>query len=247
MGIFNRACNLIDEDRRIIALVLPELGNGPFAISIPGKPGWFDLFRLQQPAWGNHRSITVDPWHISLGEADVWEPKITVPDLSLNFGSIIDSIEHYAAWDSLDKNSPTGQVGHRAAACLKRAITARQSGDLLQTAVGQLAGLGQGLTPAGDDYLLGVMAALWLTGQTELLSEIAEAATTRTTALSVAFLRAAARGEFMEAWHSLAQAWVEQDHQAIGQTVDRIARFGASSGPDALAGLAQTLVALSDN
>jgi hypothetical protein len=109
-------------------------------------------------------------------------------------------------------------------------------------AVSQLAGLGQGLTPAGDDYLVGVMAALWLTGRTEIPPHIADIAALRTTALSAAFLRAAGRGEFIESWQRLAQVLETQDTEAITQVVNEIAGFGASSGVDALAGFATTIM-----
>jgi hypothetical protein len=104
-----------------------------------------------------------------------------------------------------------------------------------------LAGLGYGLTPAGDDFLLGMMAALWLLGERETLPAIAHAAA-RTTTLSAAFLTAAAQGQFIEAWHGLAHALHRQDDAGGQAALRRIAAFGGSSGRDALAGFAVTLL-----
>ena len=56
--------------------------------------------------------------------------------------------------------------------------------------------------------------------------------------LSSAFLRAAANGEFMEPWHVLAQALFDENSEEINAAITGIARFGASSGLDALAGFA---------
>jgi hypothetical protein len=112
----------------------------------------------------------------------------------------------------------------------------------LAAAAQRLAGLGLGLTPAGDDYVLGVMAALWLLGERNPLPAMAAACATRTTLLSGAFLRAAAQGQFMEGWHHLAHALDRQDEPGSRRAVRQIAAFGASSGRDSLAGFARVLL-----
>jgi hypothetical protein len=118
-----------------------------------------------------------------------------------------------------------------------------------------LAGLGPGLTPAGDDYLVGLMAGLrlWpaLLGHSglspdEACSILLEAAEGRTTLLSRAFLRSARQGLFGEAWHELlaelagnANEEGEERGEAIGmrRAAGRILSSGATSGADGLAGL----------
>jgi hypothetical protein len=127
--------------------------------------------------------------------------------------------------------SPTGALGPK-------------RNEKIAQAVGQLAGLGNGLTPPGDDYLVGVMAALWLTGQKEILPVMGQVAAPLTTTLSAAFLKAAARGEFIEPWHALAQALSAGEAEAFSQVIERVAQFGASSGRDTLAGFATTLLGL---
>ena len=105
-----------------------------------------------------------------------------------------------------------------------------------------LAGLGPGLTPAGDDYLVGLMAGLrvW-PGLCEVSSEedcriILEAAEGRTTLLSRAFLRSAKEGLFGEIWHELLAELAGGEATRIRQAVRRILSAGATSGADALAG-----------
>jgi hypothetical protein len=62
-----------------------------------------------------------------------------------------------------------------------------------------LAGLGPGLTPAGDDFMLGAILAARIIHPEELAiiltKELSEAAAPLTTSLSAAWLRAAGRGE----------------------------------------------------
>lgn len=252
LGVFNRACNLIDDTRqRLIALVLPEVGNGPFAVVVPGLPGLFDSLEPGLPVQGNRHHLSAGSWRISLQDAKVWEPVLPAPSAPPNPDYVLEAVAPYAGWSSFDETTEAGkrtaQLARQSAGQLVRAIAGPKPGPALETAVAQLAGLGGGLTPAGDDYLLGVMAALWLTGQPALSTRMVKIARPRTHALSRAFLEAAARGQFIEPWHALARAWFAGNRQAIAAAVGQIARFGATSGVDALAGFAQTVRNLAKN
>lgn len=93
----------------------------------------------------------------------------------------------------------------------------------------RLAGLGPGLTPAGDDILCGYAAGLELFyGRDEEAPAIAAAAAARTTSLSATLLRHAARGELPEPAHAL----LERDDRGP------LLRFGGTSGRCLLFGLA---------
>lgn len=243
-GIFGRACNLVDDRQRVITIALREVGNGPFSILIEGQPGLFDILTLGQPALGNHHILTIGDWQIALYEATTWEPKMTQPGGSFKIEPVVAKIiRPYANWLSLAENDlvagKMGRVAREATAQLTRAIT--HNGPV-EEAVGRLAGLGSGLTPAGDDYLVGVAAALWLTKQAHISKRIIETAIPKTTALSAAFLKAAAAGEFTEPWHVLAEALFKADVLAVNEAINRLARLGASSGQDALAGFAATIL-----
>lgn len=121
----------------------------------------------------------------------------------------------------------------------------------VRTAASALCGLGPGLTPSGDDYLAGVMLALWAghhPQRTRLCDAICDGTAGRTTTLSSAFLAAAARGETNEQWHRLLaalstptppeQAASEEGHalEQIERAVRDISTFGATSGMDLLGG-----------
>jgi hypothetical protein len=246
LGVFNRACNLVDDHRRIIAVVLPAVGKGPFAVSLDDVPALFDTLSAGQPAWANANAVKVGPWYILLDEAEVWEAEIDflIPNSSLQ--PILAAVQPYADWPTLTEDTLVArQMAKQActgALNLMAALRPPLDGEHLSAAVQQLAGLGQGLTPAGDDYLLGVIAALWLLHQTNLPPVIASAAIPKTGILSGAFLQAAARREFMEPWHALILAAKIGGDAQITAAVQWIADFGASSGTDALAGFAQTLI-----
>jgi len=98
-------------------------------------------------------------------------------------------------------------------------------------------GLGPGLTPAGDDVVAGALAALWHARLLDrrVAAEIAECASTHTTALSAALLAAAARGEVIPE-----AAAVLAGHPAVAALL----RVGATSGHALCAGMAGALVAV---
>ena len=119
-------------------------------------------------------------------------------------------------------------------------LRAGWAGDLslLREGAAQLAGLGAGLTPAGDDFLCGLMLWAWLAhpDPEALCRVVVEAAAPRTTTLSAALLRAAGRGECSAAWHRLLAALATGDEGRILAATQRVLAHGATSGAAALAG-----------
>ncbi len=107
-----------------------------------------------------------------------------------------------------------------------------------------LLGLGPGLTPAGDDFIVGALIALRTIGRTTafdaLAAQVGSQLTGSTTTVSAAHLRAACRGEAIEPLHLAAQALV-QDGTLGASQLSELGQFGASSGADALAGVITVL------
>ncbi|HVS03834.1 MAG TPA: DUF2877 domain-containing protein [Thermoanaerobaculia bacterium] len=102
----------------------------------------------------------------------------------------------------------------------------------------RLAGLGEGLTPAGDDYLLGAFHALWaldhpLRREAPALAELAAA---RTTSHSAAWLRAAAGGSVSPPWARLLLALAAASDAAVAPSAAAVAATGHSSGRWSLRG-----------
>jgi len=109
----------------------------------------------------------------------------------------------------------------------------------------QLIGLGPGLTPAGDDFIIGWMAGLALSARTEVqlsflqamcagIENLAQA----TTSVSRAHLRDACAMMFSERLSDLCVAIAKGEPTAILEAhVAAQVAVGASSGADAAAGL----------
>jgi hypothetical protein len=108
----------------------------------------------------------------------------------------------------------------------------------LRRGAARLAGLGSGLTPAGDDFLAGAMLWAWLAHShpSEFCRTVIAAAAPRTTTLSAAFLRAAAGGECNAPWHTMLTALEGGMEEILAPSVQEVLAHGATSGADALAG-----------
>jgi hypothetical protein len=100
-----------------------------------------------------------------------------------------------------------------------------------------LIGLGPGLTPSGDDFLVGALALLDAIGEraahAALARAIVDASPNLTTPLSACFLRAAAAGHIGEALHRAVSSSITGD---AGSAVAAVEKIGHSSGWDMLAG-----------
>lgn len=100
-----------------------------------------------------------------------------------------------------------------------------------------LVGLGPGLTPSGDDLLVGLLAVLGLGGEGWVGGAVAGAAE-RTPPFSRALLLCACRGELGADVDSLARAVVAGTEGEVRRAIDDMRGLGATSGTDLAAGAA---------
>ncbi|QEO17985.1 DUF2877 domain-containing protein [Acetobacter vaccinii] len=110
---------------------------------------------------------------------------------------------------------------------------------LLQSSATALAGVGMGLTPAGDDFLCGVMLAAWfyMPEARALCAPLRHGALGMTTTLSYAFLDSAAAGHASAVWCAFLDALKTSDHaSSLYKHMVAVVAHGATSGADALAG-----------
>ena len=173
---------------------------------------------------------------IALSASSVWQPGSLVLSAFPDFYSLREAARARAPVDGfgcLVSRTHNALSAHAQPAL--DAIDDWISGNALDARAEQLVGLGPGLTPAGDDYLGGVMVAL------HLLDRSAQAASLwrwleprlaqRSNPISAAHLAAAAAGEAHEALHDCLSSLFQR--QADWRTLlDRL----QGSGWNALAG-----------
>ncbi|MFE6734142.1 DUF2877 domain-containing protein [Microbacterium sp. NPDC057650] len=114
--------------------------------------------------------------------------------------------------------------------------------EAVRTAASALIGLGEGLTPSGDDVLTGLalLAAqdgMLLTRSLPALSDAINAGTARTGLLSATTMVHAAAGKGRQSLHDLIAAVRARDAAALRRAAYRILQIGHTSGADILTGI----------
>jgi hypothetical protein len=252
LSVHGVVCNLIDDERDVITLMTPPVPYGPFSIALDVS---LDGLAVGDPANSDAVQLIVGDLTVGLDGASIWEPRPDWPRLRKGRRSIAAGFVAFDEWassaiwgglahvtgaDQYPEGKPTFMARlARGKEAYSRLILEGLGGerhDSLLEGTKLLAGLGPGGTPAGDDFLVGVMAAIWLLGDEAQAPAIAETAAPRTAALSAAFLRAAGRGELIAPWHALLEVLSAGDVVEVEKAAMQMESFGASSGADALDG-----------
>lgn len=270
---FGRACNLAC-GQELVALLhpaLPRLGWGCRLKSLPFA--WRDWLQPGDAFFSRNQTLYFPTARLNLdfSQAALWKGDQPVANGN---GAGTDRLcrilsalfrEHH--WPGLSKlfcqeatMPPDGSGNAPVAACPNRgpqpllehkllAVTAAFPADLERNAC-DLLGLGNGLTPAGDDFLVGFLAGLHCRPCPanrdrlhRLQSIIRRQAPKRTHALSLAFLLPACTGRFPEDLAALVRLAHVPDATAttLRQTAARVLHFGHTSGADTLTGMLRAL------
>jgi Protein of unknown function (DUF2877) len=136
---------------------------------------------------------------------------------------------------------------------VRRALADGHAAQLLE-ATRHLIGLGPGLTPSGDDFLVGCLRGLWLIHRTvpgagQTLDHLHDALLAdldaRTSRVGAEFIRYALEGIFAEVLDQVALALLAPSHpQVVRSAVSHLLGQGETSGTDAMLGLLTCLDAL---
>ncbi len=248
LGHFRRVVDL-EIAGEILALVTPGVGNGPFHAVVDHLPQ--RRLPRQLPLHRDGSTLHVGPWALSLDPPPtLWDPMPDWPHLTPEpeaLAALVGTIRRAAAQRRRSSPFAAAIFGEAppGVAALFRGIY-NEGSALVCGGAARLAGLGPGLTPSGDDFLAGVMLALWLRYRRPVpaLAWIYEAAAHRTTRLSRAFLRAARDGHADARWHALLAALSGASRTALEAAAHAVLDFGATSGLDMLAGFVLTLETL---
>jgi len=246
-----RACNLL-VGGGVIALVTPEAGDGPLNVVVAGDAGLFAALEAGAAAALTAERVIVGDLRVELAGAALWEPRPDWAALRARCAVIVQRLPLLrAALCAAPAGSflaliepATGALPAAIEATGRQALASLRAGwagdeARLREGAAALAGLGGGLTPAGDDLLCGWMLGVWLAHpQPDLLCRaVVEESAARTTALSAALLRAAARGECSAAWQALLGALAGGSERDVVEAATAVLAHGATSGADGLSGL----------
>jgi hypothetical protein len=256
LHVFDPVCNMINEEGEVFSMVGPFVGNGPFSgLTQEGKfTGWISADSRVEI---ERNILRIDGAEIYFEDAEVWEPRPAWEAIKgkaqelLQASELIEGLlrEHaeaesfaYIVLPLSGANESISATHKKAGVALEKLLPAilNEDSEVMRENAAAIGGLGAGLTPAGDDFLVGLMHALWATrsgaAALALCLVMAEAAIPRTNSLSAAWLRAASQGEAGEPWHELIWAIAGGNDEAVEAAVMRILPTGHSSGADALGG-----------
>jgi hypothetical protein len=261
LAVFERSCIVGMSEGDLACLVLPELGDGPLNVVVDFDRAALAGVQPGMPVHSARAEWSVGPLRIDLRRALVWEPCPNWPAMRKRGPVSLERLlrlrrlaADLAPPESLlsvlacvpskrPSDSAPCTFGSRVALEVLNAakeLALGWAGDVpaLRAGALRLAGLGGGLTPSGDDFLVGVMLKAWLVHHDprRLCRHIVDTAAPRTTALSAAFLRSAGRGECSPAWHALLARQGAAEPHALRQAAREVMAYGATSGADALAG-----------
>jgi hypothetical protein len=244
LASFERVCDLVTDDGKVVALVWGGIGNGPLNAVLDGRPD------AALPAGARFavrdRLLTVGDAKFDLTRPELWDARPDWDALCARRAEVVAAVQ-IARRSNAELQS--GSLLKQAGPAVEGAVAAFQGAWRrgaradLQSAICHLCGLGPGLTPAGDDWLAGWLLAQRLAPDPIGLQHLSDLATdiitaNRTTTLSRAFLACAAAGEADQDWHMLLQALAEDPmtNLPIYQSFDAILSHGATSGAAMLAG-----------
>jgi Protein of unknown function (DUF2877) len=261
-SVFDQACNIRVDDGRLLALLVPCLGNVPHGarIATPAGFGFARHLTVGGPVGCRADVLRMAQLSIDLGTAKPWRADLAAAGVDLSVPQVA------RAWRTarrvLAQRRPRegdaqatllSRTVDRRGLCLARATRHLRVHEAAR-AVESLIGCGPGLTPSGDDLIVGFLAGLWSTagddpGQRAFRSALCAAvvaAARATSDISRAYLTHAARGRFAEPLATLAT--LIGDGATDGE-IERLTaaalRVGHSSGGDGVLGLLLGLAAWS--
>jgi hypothetical protein len=258
-----RSANLVTEEGEIFSLIESGLEPGPFSIQVrlDKRPG----FSLEQMLGSDFEGLKakvsdeclfVGQVGISLSSAQIWDPtlvqgRLCDKQVCFSVSRIREVLDRRATSDSLPRQlaaKRASPIGLRIGQAWEQLRLAIERAEPRRCSIGaqHAAGAGIGLTPAGDDFLMGVLLALWLglKNPGRYMSSLLAGAAGRTGRLSMAFLNASGRGQAGQAWHLLVGALAEDDVSGISAATTVILGAGHTSGADALCGFTLALEAI---
>ena len=264
-SVYRQACNIELDSGALLSLLSAALGNLPHGIRF-ALPEPQDLREWLRPGQAvvhesSHLRIAQAGVTIELSRASRWSCELSACDMYATpvaqamLAALAVLREHSArggfaplVLNDADPGSPLARAMRRrlwgSLPLLDRAMASLDA-PLAAKALEQLAGLGPGLTPSGDDFIVGYLVALhsrcrlepvlppFLDGLISPLARVAAASNP----ISRQFILNALEGECAEGLAAVVAAVAAHDQQRARATAERLACLGHSSGCDSLLGL----------
>jgi hypothetical protein len=276
MAVVSKALYLETESGCVVALVDTALPEGAITVRVPGLTGALPALKgsTAAPFHGNGSYLEIaGRVRLDITRSRPWVPPVITPDAAPGaLSTALDSLTHVIA--GRGDSAGLGPLAPRVAELLVAGVGSHtrsilESSDRLLRVAGQavaklgrawysgdsagassaalrLLGLGPGLTPSGDDLLMGLLAVCrWTEAKSEsaalagppLAKAVLSQAPSVTTRLSARLLAHAAEGLLYEPAMSLAACLFSARLDRIEPAASRLFLIGHSSGIDMAVGL----------
>ncbi len=251
-SIFERAANVELPGQHLVVLLDATCANVAHGVRLPTDT-WRTLrqsLKVAQPVWFDRRGVrfartgqTVDLAYAQRWSADLRGARIDTRDPAVIGAFIAASAACSQAWQQ-DADCLVAAYRRRLSEILfklKAAIHARAA-SIVAHQLRSLIGLGPGLTPSGDDFVVGLLAGLAIgadhqTWRTRFLSAITDELDLSTTTLvSRQLLFDACHQQFAQPLAELALA-IASGSADVPTKLHAALAIGAHSGADGVAGL----------
>jgi hypothetical protein len=247
-SVFARACNIVCGSTWL-TLCTHDAGNGPTVLRL-ARGAALDLrvlFSAGERVDGDGDGLRSARVEIALRGAGVWRPAEPMA-AALPAAAVETNLRLAGERLARHRIVRPGVIDREAAAVTVALAQACRALDGEQVArhAARLIGWGEGLTPAGDDFLIGLIAGLdvALGGDArraplrETLARALVAGCARTTPVAAHYLRLAAAGHYNEPLLRLRAALrCEHDVVAVDAALRSALAVGATSGADTVCGL----------
>lgn len=252
-SVFARHCNLACREL-LLTLSRAPATDGPTVIRLTedAPADLREWFTVGEPVRAQRDTLRTPRVELQWRHARQWWPAAPRPPLPR--AGIVANLQHaerVLARCRITRRSIIDGAAAPVAAALQRACMTLD-GPAAQSLVAQLIGWGEGLTPAGDDFLVGLMAGLDAMPNAESTGRSFRAAvastvrthTARTSTIAAHCLRLAAAGHHAAPLLDLRQALLaDADLGAVNAAMRAALSIGATSGADTVSGLLAGLAA----
>jgi hypothetical protein len=250
-AVLERACYVRTEEPGQLVLLAEDLPPAPHGITLSLGDGDFrdviprdaaltldgGVLRLQKPSTARQAWVIdgVTRYHSRLDVV----PRASSASVARALGVVATALgEHETALRGADRL--TNSSRRRVRSAVRRLSIAVAAGDeeRAATIATGLVGFGPGLTPSGDDALIGFLAAQRALGTTsEAVRRTVLGSAGHTCDISWGYLEAAAHGHFCELVIELATAVCEGSDERALTAAEECLDLGATSGADGVLGM----------
>lgn len=252
-SIFSKAFNIKTEEDELISIVAAEKLNGPnrILIKLPGDNDFTTLeIKEGTRVVGTTQKISIDNGNflISLREAKKWSSKVEIEEKTLS-SRVRDNLFGSFPQKDFSTKQERSSISQELRIRIQELIASIKERDSAKISknIKRLIGFGEGLTPSGDDFLVGLIASLYFLGNSKSqhllkkIKRIINLEKEKTTFLSGKFLEYACQGRFPETILDLIEAIFSENGEGTEEAARRCLDFGATSGRDTLLGVVEGL------